>query len=119
MSRNLSVTSVKPNAGIAGGEVMVYLLGVAPEMLATLGVRFGSADAHLVSVNASRALALIPEVAGEAPVSVTADNVPPSQSTDGSAQFTIGKRLARSLHPVANPAFNPADGSLFVTRSGS
>ena len=36
-----------------------------------------------------------------------------------SARFIVGRRLAEDLHPVTNPAFNPDDGSLFVTRSGS
>lgn len=31
----------------------------------------------------------------------------------------VGSRLAEDLHPVASPAFDPDDGSLFVTRSGS
>jgi len=35
------------------------------------------------------------------------------------AQFTVAKRLANDLHPVSNPAFDPDDGALFVTRSGS
>ena len=29
------------------------------------------------------------------------------------------EKLASDVHPVANPAFDPDDGSLFVTRSGS
>ena len=33
--------------------------------------------------------------------------------------MSVGRRLAEDLHPVANPAFDPDDGSLFVTRSGS
>jgi sugar lactone lactonase YvrE len=33
--------------------------------------------------------------------------------------FSIGRNLATDLHPVSNPAFDPEDGSLFVTRSGS
>ena len=33
--------------------------------------------------------------------------------------LTVGKKLAGDLHPVANPAFDPDDGALFVTRSGS
>jgi sugar lactone lactonase YvrE len=32
--------------------------------------------------------------------------------------FRVAGRLAEDLHPVANPAFDPDDGSLFVTRSG-
>ncbi len=35
------------------------------------------------------------------------------------AQVTVGRKLAGDLHPVANPAFDPDDGALFVTRSGS
>src|SRR5207249_9223981 len=36
-----------------------------------------------------------------------------------SASFVVGKKIAEGLHPVANPAFDPDDGSLLVTRSGS
>jgi sugar lactone lactonase YvrE len=35
------------------------------------------------------------------------------------ANLSVGSRLAEDLHPVANPAFDPDDGALFVTRSGS
>jgi sugar lactone lactonase YvrE len=35
------------------------------------------------------------------------------------AYLTVGRKLAGDLHPVANPAFDPDDGALFVTRSGS
>jgi sugar lactone lactonase YvrE len=33
--------------------------------------------------------------------------------------LTVARKLAGDLHPVANPAFDPDDGALFVTRSGS
>jgi sugar lactone lactonase YvrE len=35
------------------------------------------------------------------------------------ADFIVGRRIAEDVHPVANPAFDPDDGALFVTRSGS
>ena len=118
MSRNLTVTSVEPNAGIAGGEVIVHLLGVTAEMLPSLGVNFGGGDAHLVSVSTARALALVPDVGADEPVEVILETSR-DRSSGGDPQFIIGKRLADNLHPVANPAFHPADGSLFVTRSGT
>lgn len=34
------------------------------------------------------------------------------------ASFICASRLAEDVHPVSNPAFDPEDGSLFVTRSG-
>src|SRR4029079_15692944 len=33
--------------------------------------------------------------------------------------FYVGKKLVGDVHPVSNPAFDPDDGALFVTRSGS
>jgi sugar lactone lactonase YvrE len=33
--------------------------------------------------------------------------------------FLAGRRIVEDLHPVTSPAFDPDDGSLFVTRSGS
>ena len=33
--------------------------------------------------------------------------------------FLAGRRIAEDLHPVTSPAFDPDDGALFVTRSGS
>jgi hypothetical protein len=118
MSRNLTVTNVEPNAGIAGGEVMVSLLGVTAEMLPALRINFGGDEAHVVSVNTKRALVLVPDVAADEPVEVALET-PQNQLSGDNPQFTIGKRLAGNLHPVANPVFNPADGSLFVTRSGT
>lgn len=35
------------------------------------------------------------------------------------ARLNVARKLAGDLHPVANPAFDPDDGALFVTRSGS
>nr|MDQ3819525.1 gluconolaconase [Acidobacteriota bacterium] len=45
------------------------------------------------------------------------------ESRDGQrsapARFHVGRELAEDLHLVANPAVDPDDGSLYVTRSGS
>lgn len=40
-------------------------------------------------------------------------------SGGGGAKLLVGKRLAEDMHIVANPAFDPNDGSLILTRSGS
>ncbi|HYW72500.1 MAG TPA: hypothetical protein VE961_15795 [Pyrinomonadaceae bacterium] len=118
MGKDWKVIGVDPAAAIAGGEVAVRLQGVSAEMLARLDVRFCGADAHLVSVNTRRALALVPEIpyAGKVQITTAVDSV---EHDDGAVTLTLGKRLAENLHPVTNPAFDPSDGSLFVTRSGS
>ena len=134
MSQDLNVTRVEPAAAIAGGEVVVHLAGVTAEMLPQLRVRFSGAEAHLVSLNTRRALALVPDVSvdGAVPVTAVSNSAPRGDGAPvrpemhanrpqdtGAPALTMGKQLARSLHPVANPAFDPNDGALFVTRSGS
>jgi sugar lactone lactonase YvrE len=42
-----------------------------------------------------------------------------AQPGNGGMDLVLGRQVAGNLHPVTNPAFNPADGALFVTRSGS
>jgi len=119
MAESQSVTAVEPAAGIPGGEVRVRLSGVTAGSLKDVQVQFRGANAHLVSVNTSRALALVPDVNTDGPVNVCVVANGAAAPDDGGVQFTVGKRLAHSLHPVANPAFDPQDGALFVTRSGS
>src|ERR1051325_9018357 len=41
------------------------------------------------------------------------------QDRAAKAGLLVGRKMAGQVHPVANPAFDPADGSLYVTRSGS
>jgi hypothetical protein len=121
MSRSPQVTSVEPAVGIPGGEVRVRLSlsGITEESLSRLSVRFSQAEAHLVSISSSRALVLVPDGLVDGPVQVTTSEDESLAHGPWDVQFTLGKRLARDLHPVANPAFDPRDGALFVTRSGS
>ena len=119
MDPRQSVTSVEPAAGIPGGEVRVRLSGVTAASLKDVEVQFGGASAHLVSVNTTRALALVPDLNADDPADVCVIVSGADASNERGVQFKVGKRVAQDLHPVANPAFDPGDGSLFVTRSGS
>src|ERR1051325_6485502 len=113
------IRSVEPAAGIPGGELRLRLQGVTADLLRDIAVQFGNTDAHLVSISTSRALVLIPDIAFEVPIPVTITTNSASQPDDNGVQFTVGKKLAGSVHPVTNPCFDPKDGALFVTRSGS
>lgn len=80
------------------------------------GVRFGTEQAHIVALGPHRVVALVPELKQGGPVEVILES-PGKRSA--SATFVVGKRIAEDLHPVTNPAFDPEEGALFVTRSGS
>ena len=79
-------------------------------------VWIGDERASTVALSPRRALAIVPELKGGGPVEVRLES---GGATSNAASLIVGKRQAEDLHPVANPAFDPDDGSLFVTRSGS
>ena len=119
MSRVQRVKTLNPTSGIPGGEVIVEYKEISADLLSSLEVRFAGSSAHLVSANRTRALALIPEMASDGAIQVTVADNPAGQPSTAGMDFMLARQLAGNLHPVTNPAFNPADGALFVTRSGS
>ena len=80
-------------------------------------MRFQDLPAHVVAATPTRALVLVPDlnVGAEIEVSVTGNE----DATGKPAQFVVAKKLADGIHPVTSPTFDPADGSLLVTRSGA
>ncbi|MCM3873318.1 MAG: hypothetical protein ND895_21770 [Pyrinomonadaceae bacterium] len=107
---------ISPLSGVAGGEVTLdFDLSDSSER-AKCAVWFGSEPAHIVALGPHRVVALVPELKQSGPVEVTVEG--PSKHSPP-ATFVVGKRIAEDLHPVTNPAFDPDEGALFVTRSGS
>jgi sugar lactone lactonase YvrE len=80
------------------------------------GVFFSGEKAPIVALSPKRVLAIVPEFKQSGRIEIQLETR--GLRSDG-AYVTVGKRLAEDLHPVANPAFDPDDGSLFVTRSGA
>ena len=75
----------------------------------------GDSPAQIVALSPRRVLAIVPETkAGSVAVRLGS-----GETLSEPAYLTVAKKLAGDLHPVANPAFDPDDGALFVTRSGS
>jgi sugar lactone lactonase YvrE len=116
MTRAGRIVRVDPAAGIPGGEVAIECAGLDTDNLRTCGCRFGGARSHLVGLSTRRALALVPELDARGEIEVLLES---NGERSEAASFIFGSLLAEDLHPVANPAFDPDDGSLYVTRSGS
>jgi len=115
MSKVQQLMRVDPPAGIPGGEVVL-------EYPTTNGARelafeFDGSRAHVTAAGKTRALVLIPEINASDSVEISA--IVDETRVVSSQHAMIGNKLAGGLHPVANPAFDPRDGSLYVTRSGS
>jgi DNA-binding beta-propeller fold protein YncE len=106
------ILNIDPPYGIAGGEIVIDCTGFDPSQGAVL---IGDSPAQIVASGPRRVLATIPETKG-GKVNVSLWN---GDEPGEPADLTVGRKLAGDLHPVANPAFDPDDGALFVTRSGS
>jgi sugar lactone lactonase YvrE len=109
------IKRINPAAAIPGGEVLIECEGFIAIRRGAYRVLFGTEPARLVGVSPERVLAVVPEsVSGSVDVRLESGD---DQSHP--ARLLVGRLLADDLHMVANPAFDPEDGALFVTRSGS
>ena len=115
MTSTPRILKIDPPYGIIGGEVAIDCADFDTSDPTQCAVWFDTERAPLVALGPTRTLAAVPELkySGkvEVKISVAAVESEPSE-------FTVGRRLIEDVHPVANPAYDPDDGSLFVTRSG-
>lgn len=119
MDKSLHIKRITPAAGVPGGEITIDMNGPAGNDAGRLRPFVDGVEAHIVAASKSRLLALVPalERGGEVDVAVASAETAPDLSPG--FPFLAGEKLAEGVHPVTNPAFDPSDGSLFVTRSGS
>ena len=115
MSTRAKILGIDPAYAIAGGEVIIDCVGFDTRDPHACDVFIGDVPAQLVAIGPRRVLAIVPETkGGELEVRLESGG-----ELSDPARLTVARKLAGDLHPVANPAFDPDDGALFVTRSGS
>lgn len=117
MNKERQIKRIDPAAGIPGGEVAVECRSQRGNGTGILSVWFQDQQAHVVAASPHRALVLVPELISAAEIDVSAGE--DEQSTGVPVPFVLAEKLAEGIHPVTSPAFDPSDGALFVTRSGS
>ena len=110
------IEGIDPEAAIPGGEIVVACEGFDASGIGTSGCLFDGERGHLVAASDKRVMVLVPENNFGGSVQVSLESA--GEYSD-SRDFTVGTKLAEDLHPVTSPAFDPDDGALFVTRSGS
>ena len=109
------IIGIDPPYAIAGGEIVIDCAGFDTREPSRCAVLVGDAPAQIVALGPRRVLAIVPETKGGR-VTVTLHS---GDKQSEPAYITVARKLASDLHPVSNPAFDPDDGALFVTRSGS
>ena len=115
MGSAAKIVGIDPPYAIAGGEIVIDCTGFDTLEPSQCAVLVGDAPAQIVALSPRRVLAIVPETkGGRVPVILRSGD-----DESEPAYITVARKLAGDLHPVANPAFDPDDGALFVTRSGS
>ncbi len=116
MNKAGKIISVDPPRAIPGGEVSIECADFQIGGYDDHGCFFDGQKARVVAASSSRILAIVPETFDTSNVEIYLES-----GGDRSAPFniTVGKKLAEDLHIVANPAIDPKDDSIIVTRSGS
>ena len=115
MRSGAKIVNLDPALAVTGGEIIIECTGFDTTEPSRSSVLIGDTSAQIVALGPRRVLAIVPETKG-GKVEVRLGS---GDNLSDPAFLTVAKKLAGDLHPVANPAFDPDDGALFVTRSGS
>jgi len=110
--RKPQIELVRPRAAIPGGEIGIWGMGFTENGRTQPVVRFGEQSGRLVVSSHNRLVVRLPEgvLSGE----LTVDT---AHAVSSPVSVAVGITVAENLHPVANPAVDPA-GNIFATFSG-
>ncbi len=116
MSNRLKVTAVEPPYAIPGGEIIVTCSGFHMRSASLDGCYIEGMQCRIVAASSTRILAIVPDdIAG----SNTSIQLVSNGEASETHKIIVGKKLAGDMHIVANPAIDPSDDAIILTRSGA
>src|SRR5678816_2532945 len=110
------IVRITPAYAIEGAEIAVDCTDLDTSIPSRCSEMIGDSEAPIVALGPRRVLAIVPEIRTSGPVEV---RLKVDDQLSAPVNLTVGKRVITDVHPVTNPAFDPDDDALFVTRSGS
>ncbi len=116
MNKAGKILSFSPENAIPGGEIVIECEGFTVSEFREYGCYFNGKPGRLVGASSDRILVVVPDGLETETVDVHLES---GGEIGESRQMTVGKKLADDLHLVANPAIDPKDDSIILTRSGS
>ena len=115
MNKAGTIISVSPRFAISGGEITIECDGFQIDADDEQGVYVNGLACRIVAASPRRILAIVPDCSpGEAYVHLESGG-----DESATSDMVIGEMLADDMHIVANPAIDPNDDAVIVTRSGS
>jgi Gluconolactonase len=116
MDRTGKITSITPQNAIPGGEISVELEGFRLETGMRAECFLEGEPCRVIASSSRRILAEIPfDSGGDGEFAV---HVQIGEETSDQFMIRIGDELIGDIHMVANPAIDPKDDAIILTRSG-
>lgn len=109
------ITRIVPKLAIPGAEVSIECKGFHPETAGQHAVFMDGAACRVTAASSRRVLATIPDVIADGR---SALHIESAGLESEPFLITVGRLLVDDMHIVANPAVDPKDNSLVITRSG-
>ena len=116
MNKAGRIISISPPHAIPGGEIIINCENFELGAIGEYGCYFDGKAARIVGASANRLLVIVPENFDTAEVEVYLESGGDRSETK---TVVVGEKLAGDLHIVANPAVDPKDDALILTRSGA
>lgn len=115
MSNNVRSSEIRPANGVPFGEIEILLENARLEKGSRVQCFANGVECRIVAASSRRVLAVLPDLDDSSAVIQVEIG---GEETKGTL-ITLGKRLVDGMHIVANPAIDPKDDALVMTRSGS
>jgi sugar lactone lactonase YvrE len=109
------IDRVEPQAGVEGGEIILSCSDFEPLSWSSVRVTFEGYTSRPESVSGARVVVPVPS-GPSGRVEIKIEN---AEETSLGAEFHAAEKLADNLHPVANPAFDRDNGTIYTTLSGT
>lgn len=116
MNKAGKILTVNPPRTIPGGEILIECENFDFADEEHYGCFFDGQAGKLVGTSSERILVKVPDDFDSAEVEV---HLEAGGDRSDSVKIIVGKKLAEDMHIVANPAVDPKDDSIILTRSGS
>lgn len=116
MTQALKLTGIDPPLAIPGGEIAIACENFRPDRHWPDGCYVAGIRCRTVAESTTRVLAIVPQDADEGK---TFAHLESKSAVSNTFELNVGRELADEMHIVANPAVDPSDGAIILTRSGA
>lgn len=116
MEKTIKINSVNPQYAIPGGEVVIECENFRVGGETRYGCYFDGEQARIVGASDKRIVAIVPDEFLSEKVSIVLEA---DETRSEAFEMKVGRKLTGDVHIVANPAVDPSDDAIILTRSGT